>query len=99
MPGVKIFRFESAVFYANSEYFRSSLIELTGIDPQNPINKHSSIGSDSSVYYRGNASDPASPSIEITGPSFPDSSVSVNSTLENGVSNTNIMSLIFGRAS
>ena len=73
------------MFYANSEYFRSSLIELTGIDPQNP-NKHSSIGSDSSVYYRHNASDPGSPSIEITEHSFPGSTVAANTTLENGVS-------------
>jgi len=80
VPGVKIFRFESAMFYANSEYFRNCLIELTGVDPQNP-QKHSSIGSSSSVYYRHNLSDPGSPSIEITKPAFP---LAVNTTLENG---------------
>lgn len=83
IPGVKIFRFESAMFYANSEYFRSSLIELTGVDPQNP-DKHSSVGSNSSVYYRRNVSDPASPSIEISKPSFPNSVVAINTALENG---------------
>ena len=72
------------MFYANSEYFRSSLIELTGVDPQNP-DKHSSVGSNSSVYYRRNVSDPASPSIEISKPSFPNSVVAINTALENGV--------------
>lgn len=71
VPGVKIFRFESAVFYANSEYFRSSLIELTGIDPQNP-NKHSSVGINSSIHYRPNVCHPESPSIEITRPEASD---------------------------
>ena len=69
------------MFYANSEYFRNCLIELTGVDPQNP-QKHSSIGSSSSVYYRHNSSDPGSPSIEITKPAFP---LAVNTALENGV--------------
>jgi hypothetical protein len=30
---VKIFRFESALFFANSEYFKTSLYKLTGADP------------------------------------------------------------------
>ena len=85
MPGVKIFRFESAVFYANSEYFRSSLVELTGIDPQNP-NKHSSIGINSSVHYRSDVSNPESPSIEITRPESSDCAAADETFLQNGVS-------------
>lgn len=67
------------MFYANSEYFRSTLIELTGIDPQNP-NKHSSkFGS--SVLYRPNEQDTGSPTIEITR----SATIAVNRSLENGV--------------
>lgn len=82
VPGVKIFRFESAVFYANSEYFRSSLIELTGINPQNP-KKHTNIGNNSSVHYRHNIRDPASPSIEITAPTS-DCAAEDDTSLQNG---------------
>ena len=76
---MKIFRFESAMFYANAEYFRSTLIEMTRVDPQNPY-KHSSIGN--SVYYRstGSPEDSGSPTIEIAR-----STISVNRALENGV--------------
>ena len=81
VPGVKIFRFESTIFYANAEYFRSTLIELTGVDPQNP-HQHCSIGSGSSVHYRCS---PASPSIEITRPIFPGSTVVAHTAWENGV--------------
>lgn len=81
VPGVKIFRFESTIFYANAEYFRSTLIELTGVDPQNP-HHHCSIGSGSSVHYRCS---PASPSIEITRPIFPGSTVVAHTAWENGV--------------
>lgn len=80
VPGVKIFRFESTIFYANAEYFRSTLIELTGVDPQNP-HQHCSIGSGSSVHYRCS---PASPSIEITRPIFPGSTVVAHTAWENG---------------
>ncbi|XP_015758030.1 PREDICTED: solute carrier family 26 member 6-like [Acropora digitifera] len=83
VPGVKIFRFESAVFYANSEYFRSSLIELTGIDPQNP-NKHSSVGINSSIHYRPNVCHPESPSIEITRPEFSDCAATDEIFQQNG---------------
>lgn len=79
IPGIKIFRFESAMFYANSEYFRSTLIEMTGVDPQNP-NKRSRLGS-SAVRYRHNEEDTGSPAIEITRTV----TVSINSALENGV--------------
>ena len=74
IPGIKIFRFESAMFYANSEYFRSTLIEMTGVDPQ----KRSRLGS-SAVRYRRNEEDTGSPAIEIT------RTVSINRALENGV--------------
>ena len=77
IPGIKIFRFESAMFYANSEYFRSTLIEMTGVDPQNP-NKRSRLGS-SAVRYRHNEEGTGSPAIEIT------RTVSINRALENGV--------------
>ena len=77
---MKIFRFESAIFYANAEYFRSTLIELTGVDPQNP-HLPCSIGSGSSVHFRRQAS----PSIEITRPIFPGSTVAVHTAWENGV--------------
>lgn len=83
VPGVKIFRFESAVFYANSEYFRSSLIELTGIDPQN-LNKHSSVGINSSIHYRPNVCHPESPSIEITRPEFSDCAATDEIFQQNG---------------
>lgn len=73
IPGIKIFRFESAMFYANSEYFRSTLIETTGVDPQ----KRSRLGS-SAVRYRHNEEDTGSPAIEIT------RTVSINRALENG---------------
>lgn len=78
IPGIKIFRFESAMFYANSEYFRSTLIEMTGVDPQNP-NKRSMLGS-SAVRYRHNEEDTGSPAIEITRTV----TVSINRALENG---------------
>ncbi|XP_058950689.2 prestin-like isoform X2 [Pocillopora verrucosa] len=78
IPGIKIFRFESAMFYANSEYFRSTLIEMTGVDPQNP-NKRSRLGS-SAVRYRHNEEDTGSPAIEITRTV----TVSINRALENG---------------
>lgn len=65
------------MFYANSEYFRSTLIEMTGVDPQNP-NKRSMLGS-SAVRYRHNEADTGSPAIEIT------RTVSINRALENGV--------------
>ena len=84
MPGVKIFRFESAVFYANSEYFRSSLIELTGINPQD-LNKHSSIGKNSSIHFRPDVSHPESPSIEITRPGSFDCAAADETLLQNGV--------------
>ena len=61
------------MFYANSEYFRSTLIETTGVDPQ----KRSRLGS-SAVRYRHNE-DTGSPAIEIT------RTVSINRALENGV--------------
>ena len=68
------------MFYANSEYFRSTLIEMTGVDPQNP-HKHSSIGN--SVYYRstGNVEDTGSPTIEIAR----SATIGVNRSMENGV--------------
>lgn len=69
------------MFYANSEYFRSALIELTGVDPQNPNKHSSSIGN--SVYYHssGNMEDTGSATIEIAR----SSNVQVNRSLENGV--------------
>ena len=79
IPGVKIFRFQSAMFYANAEYFHRTLIEMTGVDPQNP-NKHgSSVGN--SVYYHrsGNMEDTGSATIEIP------RRAQVNRSLENGV--------------
>ncbi|XP_048589441.1 solute carrier family 26 member 6-like [Nematostella vectensis] len=39
IPGIKIFRFESAVFYANAEYFRNALIQKIGMDPL-VVNRH-----------------------------------------------------------
>ena len=36
IPGVKIFRCDSPLFYANVEYFRAALIEFTRVDPQHP---------------------------------------------------------------
>ncbi|PFX33452.1 sulfate anion transporter 1-like isoform X2 [Stylophora pistillata] len=78
IPGIKIFRFESAMFYANSEYFRSTLIEMTGVDPQNP-NKRSRLGS-SAVRYRHREEDTGGPAIEITRTV----AVSINRAVENG---------------
>lgn len=69
------------MFYANAEYFRRTLIEMTGVDPQNP-NKHSSSIGDS-VYYHssGNMEDTGSTTIK-----FPRSAyVQVNRSMENGV--------------
>ena len=34
IPGIKIFRFESSLYFANCENFRSSLYELTGVNPR-----------------------------------------------------------------
>ena len=65
------------MFYANSEYFRSTLIEMTGVDPQNP-NKRSRLGS-SAVRYRHNEEDTGSPAKTRT------VTVSINRALENGV--------------
>ena len=81
IPGVKIFRFQSAMFYANAEYFRRTLIEMTGVDPQNPNKHNSSIGD--SVYYHssGNTEDTGSATIKIPRSAY----VQVNRTLENGV--------------
>jgi len=39
-PGIKIFRFESALFYANAEYFRNELIRKINLDP-NDANRNS----------------------------------------------------------
>lgn len=33
LPGVKVFRFEGALMFASFDYFRSKLIEKTGLDP------------------------------------------------------------------
>ena len=33
IPGVKVFRFEGALLFASFDYFRSKLIEKTGVDP------------------------------------------------------------------
>lgn len=77
---MKIFRFQSAVFYANAEYFRRTLIELTGVDPQNPNKNSSSIGN--SVYYHSsrNMEDTGSATIEI-----PRAHKQFNGSVENGV--------------
>ncbi|ESO82306.1 hypothetical protein LOTGIDRAFT_134793 [Lottia gigantea] len=34
IPGVKIFRFESALYYGNAEHFRKKLIKDTGLEPK-----------------------------------------------------------------
>ena len=33
LPGIKVFRYESSLFFANAENFGNALVELTGIDP------------------------------------------------------------------
>ena len=76
---MRIFRFESALFYANAEYFRNALIELTGIDPQCP---HKNSGSD---VISCHTPEPSSPTIEIEG-GFDGATIAVNnSVVENAV--------------
>lgn len=34
IPGIKIFRFDGAVYFANAERFKTNLFKYTGLDPK-----------------------------------------------------------------
>ncbi|XP_041347224.1 solute carrier family 26 member 6-like [Gigantopelta aegis] len=40
IPGIKIFRFEAPLYFANMEYFRQMLIKETGLDPNELHHQH-----------------------------------------------------------
>ena len=43
VPGVKVFRYESSLFFANAENFVNAVAELTGVDPSKPTTKENEI--------------------------------------------------------